>query len=396
MAESTNTEQPQQAHNGDRPGDRERPRRRRGGRSGEDSRRAKENNNGNNNHHHHHNHHHGKAENEASGGKSHHRRYHRKSRAAQSTTEAVTDAPQSAVEATEAATKELAAEELAVLPSSLVDQLASPLEARAQDGDETLMAAAAVAMEQDVTAVAAETPEAPVNGIIMSTQEPSSSPLDHVEQPLPEAVEEEVELDVERTLAENPYVSVVAKKIRALKKKLSKISALEKKVTETANNALNEDQTELLNSKERVQQALADNESLKTHFEEIAAAELTDSKQPKRALRPKESPAKPAAVQTEAYNPQRQAVERLLKLVHVVAKGALPTELDYFCKSIIGTAGLPDDEFHHALQHSVAAAMLYLESSQAEISQGVTYAKLERIIEIQAEQIATSHANAAD
>ena len=58
---------------------------------------------------------------------------------------------------------------------------------------------------------------------------------------------------------ENAFVAVVTKKIRAMKKKLLKISAIAQK-----EGALNDDQQELLASRPFLEHTLADMESLKT------------------------------------------------------------------------------------------------------------------------------------
>lgn len=134
--------------------------------------------------------------------------------------------------------------------------------------------------------------------------------------------------------------SLVAKRIRALKKKLAKIAALEQK------ESLNDDQLELFNSKEKVEHTLAELESLQAHV--------------------------------GAPPPERRADDkdllRLLKLVHVAGKADLPKPVEYFCKTILGTV---DSNLNHAL----AEAKLYLERSSDEIAPSITYADIERIID---------------
>lgn len=233
------------------------------------------------------------------------------------------------------------------------------------NGSEGLLVAAAIAQEQQVEALAA--PQVP------TTEAASSSPEDNEEA----------------TVAENEYVANMARKVRNSRKKLAKIAALEKRLAETPSLSLNEDQAELLKSKDRVQHFLAEYEAIKSQMVEIAKAELVSATTKKR---PKASstPAKHSHAQTDAHDPPRIAVERLLKLIYVVQRRGtahLPTAVDLFCNSILGNAGLPEDEFHQCLQHGVAAAMKYLESSQEEVAPGVSFAEVEHIIENLAEQL---------
>eukprot|EP01041_Mallomonas_annulata_P008533 gene8533-17600_t len=67
---------------------------------------------------------------------------------------------------------------------------------------------------------------------------------------------------------ENPYVAVVSRKYRNLKKKLDKIVKIE--AQQKAGKAIIEEQLILLAGKSAVEKALADVESIKTQLEEVA------------------------------------------------------------------------------------------------------------------------------
>lgn len=141
--------------------------------------------------------------------------------------------------------------------------------------------------------------------------------------------------------------SLVAKRIRALKKKLAKIAALEQK------ESLNDDQLELFNSRDKLEHTLAEFESLQAHLG-------APPPPPERRVDDKD-------------------LLRLLKLVHVAGKADLPKPVEYFCKSILGTVGT--DSFGDSLQHALAEAKLYLQGSPREIAPSLSYADIERVID---------------
>jgi hypothetical protein len=67
---------------------------------------------------------------------------------------------------------------------------------------------------------------------------------------------------------ENPYVAVVAKKHRNLKKKLERIAKIEQQLT--SGKPLDSEQQQLFNSKGSVEKAVKDLASLKQQLEEVA------------------------------------------------------------------------------------------------------------------------------
>ena len=84
---------------------------------------------------------------------------------------------------------------------------------------------------------------------------------------------------VEENVSQNPYLAVVGKKLRNLKKKMERIRALEQEIKQTQGkqkgqatqqSLLNEEQLALLNSKASVQKAIADIEALRQQLEEVA------------------------------------------------------------------------------------------------------------------------------
>ncbi|KAJ1461339.1 hypothetical protein M885DRAFT_507264 [Pelagophyceae sp. CCMP2097] len=188
---------------------------------------------------------------------------------------------------------------------------------------------------------------------------------------------------------ENPYISHVVKKIRALKKKLSKITALEEKIALKPNAPLNEDQVEVLSSKTRVVNSLVDLEALKTQLDEIEADEPPARRDapapppPAPVQAPEPAPPPPPNVDVQAE--VQAAVLRLLRLLHVVARvDGLPTPVLFYGRALLGQASLPEDDFEDALHQSVVEAQLYLDGSPRVLAEGLTYASLEGIVDARA------------
>ena len=71
----------------------------------------------------------------------------------------------------------------------------------------------------------------------------------------------------------NPYLAVVHKKLRSLRKKAERIKALEQEIAVGTQKAgtLNQEQIALLNSKASVERSIVDIEALKAQLEEVAA-----------------------------------------------------------------------------------------------------------------------------
>lgn len=108
-----------------------------------------------------------------------------------------------------------------------------------------------------------------------------------------------------------------------------------------------------------------------------------------------EAPA-PESCATSEHLPDRKSVERLLKLLHVVGRyeshscSALPSEVDYFGKVILGKTSLPEDNFYDALAQSVNDAVLYLEhgeQSDNQVANGTTYKQLRGLVDTLAEDL---------
>jgi hypothetical protein len=69
---------------------------------------------------------------------------------------------------------------------------------------------------------------------------------------------------------ENPFVSIVSRKIRYLKKKLDKIHKCESQLTTEKALPLDNDQLLLLATKPSLEKALTDLESIKSQLEDVA------------------------------------------------------------------------------------------------------------------------------
>eukprot|EP00633_Aureoumbra_lagunensis_P010166 CAMPEP_0197324088 /NCGR_PEP_ID=MMETSP0891-20130614/70902_1 /TAXON_ID=44058 ORGANISM="Aureoumbra lagunensis, Strain CCMP1510" /NCGR_SAMPLE_ID=MMETSP0891 /ASSEMBLY_ACC=CAM_ASM_000534 /LENGTH=505 /DNA_ID=CAMNT_0042816845 /DNA_START=26 /DNA_END=1543 /DNA_ORIENTATION=+ len=212
----------------------------------------------------------------------------------------------------------------------------------------------------------------------------------------------------------NPYLSMVTKKIRAIKKKLSKIASLENKLPEE----LNQDQNELLKSRDRLEYVLADLELMKVQFTEIAqmtpslAISEVQTATVSVTAPPIEEP--PAAEQEAQKNnnstlrrgrrekqgrnksTEKDNIHRLLKLLLVVAradKGTLPPHIDLFGKSLLGFVEGSNLTFNAALELSCAQAAKYLDGSSTELQPGIPYRDLQLAIEKEAANLGADQMN---
>lgn len=71
---------------------------------------------------------------------------------------------------------------------------------------------------------------------------------------------------------DNPYVAVIARKLRNLRKKYDKILAVE--AQSAAGKKLDEEQLGMLSSKQSIEKSLSDLEALKTSLEEVAKQQV--------------------------------------------------------------------------------------------------------------------------
>ena len=199
---------------------------------------------------------------------------------------------------------------------------------------------------------------------------------------------------------------------------------------------LNEEQRVLLNSKTTLERSLKEHESLKLQIEEIARDEQahsgaalpdddeieppepaparpdekhnghhnptvvapiiheqttqTDPESPPPPPPPPPPPVRAVPEEKEGESPDHKSIELLLKLLHVVGRyegqtgAALPSEVDYMGKVVLGKTSLPEDNFYDALAQSVNDAVLYLERgehSNNQVANGKTYKQLRELVD---------------
>mmetsp|Transcript_14422 Transcript_14422/g.15090 ORF Transcript_14422/g.15090 Transcript_14422/m.15090 type:complete len:592 (+) Transcript_14422:65-1840(+) len=242
---------------------------------------------------------------------------------------------------------------------------------------------------------------------------------------------------------ENPYVAIVSRKSRNLKKKLERVIKVESQLKE--GKKLNEEQLVLVASKASLEKALSDVESIKTQLEEVAKQELLlkqqqeqqqqkqkqkqqKQKQQQKAETQENKQQTETVVVTEktdsstatnevqlttnstqseqqevnvapVSNPTNNVVDfsevlrghliKLLKLFHVCSRystlsggNVLPPDINYFGKCLLGETTV--DSFTKALNQSVRNAELYLDEdlgSQYEAIRGMSYSQISDIID---------------
>lgn len=222
---------------------------------------------------------------------------------------------------------------------------------------------------------------------------------------------------------ENPYVAVVSRKSRNLKKKLERILKVEAQLKE--GKKLNEEQLILVASKSSLEKALTDVESIKTQLEEVAKQELLLKEQQTgnqennsntESLKTEKIDSSTVTHEVELTTNSTQCEQqdndtasasdtvnavidysevlrghliKLLKLFHVCSRYSnlsggipLPADINYFGKCLLGETTL--DSFTKALNQSVKNAELYLDEdlgSQYEAIRGMSYSQISDIID---------------
>lgn len=231
---------------------------------------------------------------------------------------------------------------------------------------------------------------------------------------------------------ENPYVAVVARKYRNLKKKLDKILKAED-AHKTSGKALNQDQLELIASKPSIEKALADVDSIKVQLEEVAKEESlknittqpVTSNSTSQTKTPDLLEVSTETIQIETQTIQTQSethhsvdvatgsetttptttsnqdiksdfyvkhlqnqIFKLLQVLHVCARYTsttgqpLPPDVEFFGMSLLGKTSISG--FQDTLLQSTRSALLYLDSEEAprnEVSRGISFSQIAAFVD---------------
>eukprot|EP01031_Cornospumella_fuschlensis_P046368 gene46368-56779_t len=202
--------------------------------------------------------------------------------------------------------------------------------------------------------------------------------------------------------AENPYLAVVAKKNRNLKKKLDKILQVEQQQAANPSKVLQPEQIALLQSKSSVERSISDLKAVREALEEVAKSLEANASAPTSAPAPTETATQceggevsdvqtatdaveQAAVSTMTESAEAESngsaekkegeaagvvdleapVRKLLKALHVyeryksVTGQSLPENVDFFGKSLLGLTSI--GAFNDSLSNSTRYALLYLD-----------------------------------
>lgn len=226
-------------------------------------------------------------------------------------------------------------------------------------------------------------------------------------------------------LEENPYLAVVNRKARNLRKKLASIAKAEAQLL--TGKALNEEQLVLLASKPSVERAISDIDIIRVQLEDVAKdlVKIKIVETPQEEVVIVEVPPAPEIVEQIVISTepevvvveQRQPlfdeqyinslvlaqVHKLIKTLHVCSRyqsitgTSLPADVDYFGKCLLGMTSIGD--FQDALQQSVRNATLFLDpvlGSQHEAIRGMNFVELAELIDQLASHVDTGSNNSME
>ncbi|OQR94219.1 hypothetical protein THRCLA_08218 [Thraustotheca clavata] len=218
---------------------------------------------------------------------------------------------------------------------------------------------------------------------------------------------------IDFTAIDHPYVVLLNKKLRSLKKKQEKIKVLEESLVGSTK-TLNEQQLEVLANKPFVEKMTVELEGLRQLFVETTLLKETQEKQDDNTLKveepivEKEVPEEPKSeeeqenvkAETEAVDPELvapvvqvsedeklQYVAEILKLLHAVSMHQalghdVPIALDYFVKVLMGGTRPPAEvSFVENLDESIEEAKRYLDNSDKVLACDMSYRDLREAIE---------------
>jgi len=206
----------------------------------------------------------------------------------------------------------------------------------------------------------------------------------------------------------NPYIAVVARKQRNLKKKLERISNVEKSFKD--GKSLDEEQLVLIGSKQNVEKSLLDLSSLRQTMDEIEEeenkkrtgldTEVAVMKAPKASPKEKKAPVPEAAKDDNKANSTdhiEKQFMKLLKVLHVcfryseVTGKPLLDNVDYFGKTLIGQTSISG--FQSTVENSLRSVGLYVNdelADQHEAIRGVTFKQMADLVDQLAEELEIS------
>jgi hypothetical protein len=207
---------------------------------------------------------------------------------------------------------------------------------------------------------------------------------------------------------DDSFMKVLDKKLRALRKKLEKIKSLE--TSRAEGKTLNEQQEGVLLNKPEVLKFYQEYDGLKEAFlqsKEVPSANPASGSEDPAVLKEaaedeEKEQAEEAEVESEsgATSPKAPSltldvsgnvggsddVERLLRLLHTVQQcqtlnTPVPAPLYTFSKVLCGATKSPlEVDFAENLAESVEQAGLFLQGSQTEVANGLSYAQLDALV----------------
>lgn len=221
---------------------------------------------------------------------------------------------------------------------------------------------------------------------------------------------------IEHVRVENPYVAVVAKKYRNMKKKVEKVTKLENELN--SGKELNSDQLQSISTRGELERSLADLESIMCQLLEVSnrdttgelvgaqtkawetvtsdvdASEVCSSQCEGQTVSASEATnalsSSSVCLHTGSVDgidhSEIENIRKLLEVLHVCSNynarvtdgSSLPPELDYFGKSLLGQTSVAG--YSEALDKSCDSAVRYVTGSSSEIIKSVTYTDMHRMV----------------
>lgn len=196
---------------------------------------------------------------------------------------------------------------------------------------------------------------------------------------------------------DNPYLAIIAKRQRNLRKKINKINEVEDKLN--SNTPINADQVAILAQKQAIERSLVDLDAIKIQLEEVAkeiattAASTTtvpintpipalaaptavvEVKHVETASSSTYKPVKMNTSEKKSCTDELLVVEKhlykLMKALHVHARydnhpnasAPMQADVDFFVKSLLGLTSVPDRSINETLKNSMRYAYYYIHVS---------------------------------